>query len=227
MITVARIFVRYTYNPDSRELRSIADAIFSLAESTAKETLPVDEIGIDARVQSGSTEIWAIVLTTMSSVLSALAAYGSAGDGLDRFKSEVRRMRDRIIRRIPQEAGLPASTIVTSRLTTGDLAKLERLIASVEYGDIRADEATERAERILLSAGDEPAQHLHEELNSLFKAAEAVPVTRKRRQPPAASTSRAEEVIPPLPKPARVRTKPTGVRVWRNPGEAGRHTEEY
>lgn len=110
--------------------------MFRVSESATDEILPLNEFGIDARVQIGSTEVVVIVFAALQGVLNALVLYLGGAEALDRLKVDLRNLRDRIVRQVPREAGISGAVVGPTRLTTTGLAKLERLIASVRCGEI-------------------------------------------------------------------------------------------
>jgi len=241
MIILARIFARYEYDAAPVELSRIADAAFRVSESAADEILPLDEFGIDARVQTGSTEVIVVVFAALQTVISALVAYGGGAEGFDRLKADLGRLRDRIVRQVPREAEIPSTIIGPTRLTTTGLGKLERLISSVRCGEITPQAATESAIHALAKAGEPSDPRVHRELASLFGEIEVRPSQTRELAPLSheigVGPGQYREIAPPVatsvPADVRYPTKPVpvkksvGVRIWRNPGEVKRHTEEY
>src|SRR5690348_18493964 len=107
MITLAMIVVAFDIDVDRARRDQIANAAFDLAEQAAREFLPIDDFGVDTIVERGSVDVFVAVVASVPSVLAALAAYGSASEGLDRLKADIKSMKKYIVKELPQRADLP------------------------------------------------------------------------------------------------------------------------
>ena len=90
MIELATIAVGYNIDVDLARRDRVANSAFELAEQAARDSLSVGDFGIETIVERGSIDVFVTVVVTAQALLAALAAYGSASEGLDRLRADVK-----------------------------------------------------------------------------------------------------------------------------------------
>jgi hypothetical protein len=227
VITIATIAVGFDIDVDRATRDRVATAAFDLAEQSAREFLPVGDLGVEAVVERGSVNVFVTVLVTVPALLTALADYGSAAEGFDRLKADIKAMKKYFVRELPQRAQLPEQAFETSRLTTTELTKIGRFIREVEIGALPPLEGAKKA-CTELEFWDAPLDSkTKKQLEKSFSSIAPKPRDRHRRSDAERAAGRVpEEALQPR---RRLPRKPSGVdrvRIWRNPGESRPHREE-
>lgn len=227
MITIATIAVGFDIDVDRATRNRVASSAFDLAEQAAREFLSVDEFGVEAVVERGSIDVFVTVVLTAQTLLAALAAYGSAAEGLDRLKADIKAMRKYFVKELPDRANLPEEAFETSRLTMEELSKIDKFIKSVERGQLPPLEGAKQAcaELELLDAPLDTKTK--RELEESFSAIAPKPDERQQRSEAAHGPADApRELTAPRRRIPRRPSRRDRVRIWRNPGESKTNREE-
>jgi hypothetical protein len=229
MITIASIAVFFDLDVDVAKRNQVANAAFDLAEQSAREFLPVDEFGIETVVERGSIEVFVTVVLTVPTLLTALSTYGSAAEGLDRLKADVKAMKRHFVKELPRRAQLPDKAFEASRLTMEELAKINRFVKDVERGKLAPEEGAKQA-CAELELVDEPLdKQTKRQLEKSFAAIAPVPKIEGMRRPSATGHRQRDELRAAPPAIRRRLKKPKrrdSIRIWRNPGESKKNREE-
>lgn len=171
MITLSRTFVRAKEAlPSVDDLRQVGETAYQATEAAAGEVLSLSGLGSRVEVSEGSTEVIAEILGGAGMVITAICNYDGFWSGLDRMRAQARKAGEFVRRRLKRDSRLERSCIVSSRVTTGQLTSLERLHRRVRERQLSADEAVQKALRILRDAGDTPDTGLIRSLESAFQA---------------------------------------------------------
>jgi hypothetical protein len=231
LITVSRANVLLAYEPTDEEgLSRVAYQSFSIVEQTVREIIPDLEFGVDVRVEEGSLDIIAVIIATAGSVIKIISAYGGLSDGLQKMIAQTKRVGYAVRDRVSQRT---AARVVRTRVTHGDLTKLDRLYKRVANGEMPAREAEERALRILEKAGEELTSDVRAELAELFSAVPVGPNLRKRSAVPAKIASDHKIALVDqggqsvLLLPGEEKRRRHGVELRREPGESGITRRSY
>lgn len=226
MLAIATIAIRFDVEADVATRNQIAGVAFDLAEQAGREYLPVQEFGVEAVVERGSIDVFVTILLAAPTLLGMLATYGSAADGLDRLKADLRSMKRYFVKELPHRAALPAEAFSDSRLTLEELSRIGRFISEAQVGTLSPLEAAERACAEL--------EHLDGPLDptsrrQLQKSFSAIAPKGQDREP---QVERPHDSRPASRRPPthrrRVPRRPSGrdrIRIWRNPGESDTHRD--
>jgi hypothetical protein len=222
MLTLSRSYIHMEYDSiNTDEIDALAEYAYESAEAAASEYLEVHPVGIAVRVEEGSIEIIVTIGAYASALFAAISGYGGFCDGLSRIKNHARLagkfVSERILHRAKEKG--------RSRVTTGQVGKLQRLFRDVEAGRLTADKATQKALDVFVKVGEKISPELKETITKEFTQIPVRPSEKERIEFPPELVEhqplRERKEIP------RRRVRRRGVEIWRNPGEDKKNKRQY
>jgi hypothetical protein len=171
VITLSRTFIRAEASlKDSAELEEVGEVAYHAAEQAAGEVLELRHTGSRVEVSEGSTEVVAMIITGAAALITAIGNYDSFWAGVDRIRAHARLAGDFVRRQLKRDDLLRRSSIVSSRVTTGQLTSLDRLHRRVHERQLDPDEAVQKALSLLADADEPLDDHLVRSLELAFGA---------------------------------------------------------
>jgi hypothetical protein len=230
MLTLSQIYMRLEdESPSPADLDRFAEITYEISEVGAGEFFPFRETGISVRVQEGSIDVWIIIRTIAPALIRVIKEYGEISGALSDLSDRARKVRDFIRQGLTSRT---RSQIITSRVTTGDLARLHKIARSIQAGSYSLDEALQKATSVFRRAGEEVTPEMLDEMGTLFEGLEAFPVEQRPSLPAEAGRRPSASILPAqssvgeqLEEAPRMipQRRPRGIEIWRDPGETTPH----
>ncbi len=216
MITLTKVFIRLERDAATvEELEDFGHSAYETAEEASTEFLTT-EVGVDVVVQEGTVETVVIIATAATALITAISNYGGFWEGLQIIRGHARKAGDFVRRKLKRQATLRGEHVISTRVTTGHLTRLDGLFCDVENGELSPSKAHRRAVDLLERAGEEVTPEMSDEL---FKVLSEVPVTPDRRLPPTREERGARRSGKTGAAPPR-RREPRGIQIRREPGSS-------
>lgn len=223
MLALSRSYVHMEYesiNPD--EIDALAEYAYETAETAASKFFEIPQVGVEVRVEEGSVDIIVTIGAYAAALFAAISRYGDFFEGLSRIRQHARLAGRFVCNQILKRSTAHA----TSRTTTGHVAHIHRLFQKVEGGKLTADEATEKALKILLKAGEDISHQVQDKITKEFARVQGASSEAARVQVP----PRLVE-YQPITKQRKAgevnKVRRRGIKIWRNPGELSKNRRKY
>ncbi|MDO8375107.1 MAG: hypothetical protein Q7T39_24515 [Polaromonas sp.] len=212
-----------------QELRRLSSSLFDSWESFVDSSVSVPDYSLFLQVEEGSVKGAATIGAVIGAIYLGVGSYGDFVSGVKTINEQVSATSDYLTEQASRLFSCPPSR-ASSKKRGGSLAALQRLFVRVQRGELSADQATIRAEKLL---GDDASA----EPGFMRKLAEAFrDCPLYHQQQPFPFLEQGEELgtlldLPPQqPRPLKVPTTDLGpplhlrVEVWRESKKKRKHT---
>lgn len=219
MLTLSRTYLRWEVDLPESRWAPLADRAWTLTEDS-REGVSVERTGTSCEVVVGSTAVVMEVVANAVDVMEAISLIGGFWGAVALLRSQGHEVGTRIRNRFRRQSPLPPSSLVSTRVSTGQLGSLERLHRQVGEGTLDRNTAVVKAIKLMGRAGEELSPDLVASLEDAFRADHEgiarVYEYRAARTTDALSVRESGAALhsPRLPASRRRR----GVRIKRDPG---------
>lgn len=225
MLTLSRSFMRVDLERVSEaRLDGLANSAFDAGEIAAVEFLALRQPGVRVSVSQGS-DLQTIVIIGVGAtwLFNAISKYEDFSKGLHSLIRDAKRAGSFVLRTLRREPELAEGRVESTRITTGHLTKLNRLLSQVRHDDLTRSDGVAQAIRLVERSGDDVTPEIREQLTELFEGVQVVPLLRRPQPTRPKGMGAQVDYSQPVPRPSRRR----GVEMWRNPGEETKRTKRF
>ena len=176
MLPICRSYLRADLEDLSEsDLYRVGDSVYDATEVAGAQFVELPGLGSRVEVEEGSLTVAGIIVIAPAVLYAAVASYGSFWSGIEKIIQHAQKAGAFIRDRVRTGTALEHSRIRGTRITTGHLAKLERLRREVALGRRDPNDAVQDVLKTLSDAGDAVDGNMVSAIEAAFQAPEIGP----------------------------------------------------